>query len=142
MVEPFHISQLDEVMDIWLSTNQKAHNFIPQAFWHQAFEEVKAALPEAQLYVYRHQGEVLGFVGVQNNGYIAGLFVKEAYQSKGIGKALLNECKKAYNLLTLDVFCQNTRAISFYEKNGFVITEKTVNEDFGHQEYRLTYRGA
>ena len=47
------------------------------------------------------------------DNYIAGIFVKEAAQSKGIGKQLLNYVKELKSVLSLNVYQKNIRAISF-----------------------------
>ena len=58
--------------------------------------------------------------------YLDTLVTHPSYRSKGIGSILVNEaCSlKEYNSIIVEVFSKNTKAISFYEKNGFVITKE------------------
>jgi len=49
---------------------------------------VKGILPDAEIYVYELDDEIKAFVGI-DNGYIAGIFVSDEMQSKGIGKQFL-----------------------------------------------------
>ena len=51
---------------------------------------VKSLLPEAEVYVYEDDTteEIVGFIGLMN-AFVAGLFVKNGMQSKGIGKQLV-----------------------------------------------------
>ena len=58
--------------------------------------------------------------------YLDTLVTHPSYRSKGIGSILVNKaCSlKEYNLIIVEVFSKNTKAISFYEKNGFVITKE------------------
>ena len=81
-------------MQIWFDTNIKAHNFISKSYWIDNYDMVKKILPQAEVYVYENEitNQIEGFIGLTNN-YIAGLFVKESAQSKGIGKQLLEYAK-------------------------------------------------
>ena len=60
---------------------------------------------------------------------LRGFFVREAAQSKGIGKQLLNSAKAARPHLSLRVYRKNTRAINFYQREGFVIQSEGVDEE-------------
>ena len=70
-------TQLDRLMVIWLNSNSDAHEFIGQDYWKSHEVEVRAALPNAEIYVYETEDEILGFIGLIDN-YIAGLFVDKA----------------------------------------------------------------
>ena len=39
---------IEDVMQLWLYTNLKAHAFIPEYYWYENFNEVKSALSEAE----------------------------------------------------------------------------------------------
>lgn len=142
MIEKFNGTGLDEIMTIWLDGNIQAHSFIKAEYWAKAANQVREALPASDLYFYRESGAIKGFIGLTDNHYIAGLFVSTACQSRGLGRALLDHCKKLYLRLELDVFTANERALSFYLKNGFVIKSENFNSDFGHREYRLVWPGS
>jgi len=49
MIREFQGTDTDEVMRIWLSSNQDAHAFIPKAYWCSHFTEVQQALLQAQV---------------------------------------------------------------------------------------------
>ena len=38
--------ELDAVMRLWLAGNVQAHGFIPEAYWHGHFEEVRKAVSQ------------------------------------------------------------------------------------------------
>ena len=84
------------------------------------FELVKELLLQATVYVYEDKQEIQGFIGLSNE-YIEGIFVSAEMQSQGIGKILLNHVKGKRNKLILNVYQKNTRAISFYQREGFEI---------------------
>lgn len=137
MIKEFKINDLDEVMKIWIETNIEAHNFVPKEYWINNFQVVKEMLPLAEVYIYKEENIIKGFIGVIDKSYIAGLFVKKEYQREGIGSSLLNYCKIKYEHIELDVFVKNKKAVNFYCKNNFRILEKKVNEETKEFEYTM-----
>ena len=89
---------------------------------------MKKAILDAQVYVYEEDKIVVGFVGIVD-GYIAGIFVEEKKQNKGIGKQLIEECKRRYTKLNLKVYEKNKRAIQFYQREDFKIRNKKLEKD-------------
>lgn len=131
---------LDTLMALWLDTNVSAHPFIPRLFWEGAYEQVKSALPSAELFAWQEAGKIMGFIGVTGGVYVAGLFVGRQYQSRGIGQALISCCKRLYPRLELDVFAENVRALRFYNKNGFTVVKTGMNPHAGHEECRMVWQ--
>lgn len=123
MIRPFETKNLDAIMEIWLNTNISAHHFIDSHYWKDNYDLVKEQLPTANINVYLEGNEILGFIGISEN-FIAGLFVKEGVQSRGIGTQLLNSVKQSVNSLKLDVYKENTQAIQFYSKHGFNVSDE------------------
>ena len=113
-------ADIGRVMELWLDANLKAHSFIPAAYWKSNFDAVKEMLPQAEVYVYEDAGEIDAFVGL-NGTYIEGIFVSSEMQSKGIGRRLLDFVKTKRTKLCLNVYQKNTRAIDFYQREGFKI---------------------
>ena len=74
---------------------------------------------------------MIGLSGQQ----IEGLFVDEKSRSQGIGRALLDFAKRKYPVLTLQVYEKNLRAVRFYQREGFSVREKQVDEQMGEAEY-------
>ncbi|MGL4362969.1 MAG: N-acetyltransferase [Cellulosilyticaceae bacterium] len=139
MIRNFKNEDLDIVMKIWLDTNIKAHKFIKKDYWLNNFDMVKKMLPEAEIYIYEEYNNIRGFVGLID-GYIAGIFVTDSRQNKGIGKELVEKIKKKYDKLTLSVYEKNIKAINFYIKQGFKIIEKTVDENTGEIEMSMEWK--
>ena len=120
MIRELRKADINQVADIWLDTNIKAHYFIPAQYWKSNLELVKELLLQATVYVYEDNQKIQGFIGL-NGEYIEGIFVSEAMQSQGIGKILLNYVKNTRSKLILNVYQKNTPAISFYQREGFEI---------------------
>ena len=136
MIRPFQENDLFAVMQIWLDANIKAHSFIPQKYWTDNYAVVKDILPQAEIYVYEddNTSQIGGFIGLTDN-YIEGIFVREAIQSKGIGKQLLNYAKEIKSSLRLNVYQKNTRAITFYQREQFVICSEIIDDSKAVQTY-------
>ncbi|MDD4555870.1 MAG: N-acetyltransferase [Alphaproteobacteria bacterium] len=138
MIRAFKPEDLEEIMKIWLETNLKAHHFVDSDYWKNNFNFVKMVMPQSEVYVAEENGKIVGFIGLVE-GYIAGLFVDEKHQRKGIGKALLREAQKRYNLLTLNVYVRNNDAVRFYLKHEFELVTKQTNPDTGEEECEMNW---
>lgn len=119
MIRAMETKDLPVVMHIWLTGNCQAHSFIPKDYWEGYFENVARIMPKSEVYVAEENGEIAGFIGMGINNYVEGLFVAEQYRSKGIGKQLLDFVKADRPMLRLCVYQENTRAVSFYLREGF-----------------------
>ncbi|MCC8016448.1 MAG: GNAT family N-acetyltransferase, partial [Clostridiales bacterium] len=74
----------------------------------------------SEAYVYETDEVVRGFIGI-NGDFIQGIFVDEAFRSRGIGKKLLNCAQNMHAQLLLKVYEKNKKAYDFYVKNGFSV---------------------
>lgn len=138
MIRKLDPQDLERVMSLWLETNITAHAFIPKSHWQDNYEFVKEALPHAEVYVYPSGDTLEGFIGL-DNGYIAGLFVAQASQNRGIGKRLLEHCKALHPKLTLRVYKENSRAVAFYLREGFLITVEEIDDQTGRPELVMVW---
>lgn len=139
MIRKFDSKDIDIIMSIWEEENIKAHNFISKAYWQNNFEYVKNVLPNAEIYVYEEENRIQGFIGLEHN-YIAGIFVSSAFQSKGIGKQLLQYVKRMKNELTLNVYKKNVRAVQFYQRENFCIIRENIDESTNETEYEMVWK--
>ena len=139
MIRELQRDDINKVADIWLDTNIKAHNFIPDEYWKSNFKSVKEALLLAEVYVYEYDTEIQGFIGL-NDEYMEGIFVRDEMQSQGIGKLLLNFVKEKKTKLYLNVYQKNTRAIHFYQREGFEIQREGLDEVTGEKDYVMVWQ--
>lgn len=137
MIRLFEFQDLDKIMDIWLQGNLEAHSFIDAEYWKKNFDSVKSVLPNAEVYVYEEDGEILGFIGMDAE-YIAGIFVAAGHKGQGIGHQLIERVKKKKRL-SLHVFDKNTGAMAFYLKEGFTVRERMTEKETGESECLMVY---
>lgn len=158
MIRNIETNDVEKAAKIWLDVNQKAHGFIPSAYWENHFERVKemffqtaqhillptgdAPVPnERSIFVFENADhhEIEGFIGVCSD-YIEGIFVLENAQSHGIGTQLISFAKSLKKQLSLHVYQKNTRAIKFYQKEQFQIQTELTDENTEEQEYLMTWK--
>lgn len=145
MIRALAPSDLDAVMQIWLSGNEQAHPFVPASYWRGVADAVRRELPHAEVLVHEGaDGEPDGFIGLTGS-YVAGLFVSRDARSRGIGSALLAEAKRRHRPLSLHVYRDNERAAAFYLREGFVVVDEGTDASTGAAEYEMAWgeeRGA
>ena len=139
MIRAFRPVDLGQIVNLWLTANLRAHNFIAPEYWKENQALVKELLLQAEVYVYEKDGEILGFAGLDRE-YIEGIFVAEKDRSHGIGKALLDFLKAKKPKLHLNVYQKNTRAIRFYERESFRIQSDGLDEATGEKDYVMAWQ--
>ena len=139
MIKEMDISEIDNVMRIWIEENTKAHDFIDREYWQSNYDFVKSAIADADVFVFEENEEIKAFIGIVEKSYIAGLFVSSKYQSKGIGEQLLTRCKEEYPTLKLDVYAKNLKAVNFYKKHGFKIDQEQEDTETNEVEYSMVW---
>ena len=139
MIRKFKKEDIDEVIEIWKNENIRTHNFISKEYWKNNYEYVKDILPNADIYVYIMNENIVGFIGVDND-HIEGIFVDINNQHNGIGTSLLNKIKEEKEKLNLSVYKKNINAIKFYKKNGFIITGESIDKNTDEIEYTMTWK--
>ncbi len=141
MIRKLRESDLSAVMKIWLDTNIKSHNFVSKEYWTSNYEIVKEILPKSEIHVYEEDDTNLidGFIGLLDS-YLAGLFVKNTAQSKGIGKQLLDYAKSIKSEMTLSVYQKNIRAVHFYQREQFQIQSENIDDNTNEKEFIMIWR--
>lgn len=144
-IRKMHPDELDGVMQIWLECNLQAHDFVPAEHWEKNFAPVKEAVAGAEVYVAAEDGEILGFAGLSPEGercYVEGIFVREQHRGYGVGKALLKEVRGRYSTIELAVYEQNSSALGFYLRSGFLQIAAGVDPHTGQRELTLRLDGS
>ncbi len=140
MIRKFQPQDLDRVMQLWLEGNLEAHDFVPADYWVSNAPMVRELLLQAELTVCELNGEVQGFIGMQDD-YLAGIFVDKAHRSTGIGKQLLEHIKTSHPTFMLNVYRRNRTAVEFYLREGISVVEEGVDEDTGEMDYTMEWSG-
>lgn len=131
----------EAIIKIWFECNMQAHPFIQPDYWLSHVEYMRQALPQAQVYIWEINGEIVGFAGLDGN-HIAGLFVNEQHQSQGIGTSLIDFIKQQHFTLTLTVYRKNEKALQFYRKHNFVVIEERIDTKTNEEELLMRWNRA
>ncbi len=116
-------------------------------------EKITVKYPENTI-VAEYEGNVVGFAAycesrdeLDDTGEVMAIYVLKAYQKRGIGKALMDECVKRldqYQQIIVWVLTSNIASIMWYENYGFKKDGHTKNVHKKHHyelhETRLTLK--
>lgn len=138
MIRSFLDNDIEAILDIWLSGNKEAHAFIPEDYWISHLSFMREHLPQAEVYVAESRGHIQGFAGMTGDD-LAGIFVSGSCRSAGIGTLLLDQLKKVHAHISLKVYQENKRALTFYQKQGFSIIRESLDTDTGYLEYVMSW---
>lgn len=139
MIRRFEKRDIEKVIRIWKETNLQAHSFIAQEYWEGHTDLVKQELPKSDVWIYEIENQIMGFAGLTGN-YIAGIFVSQEFQSKGIGRELLSFIKEIYPDLVLHVYGKNHKAIKFYLREGFEVKYQQTDEATHETELVMVWK--
>ena len=115
--------------------------FRSDAFYFQDLQVIprmKSLRPLLSDFWVYDDGTVKGFMRVHDKE-LCKLFVEPVLQSHGIGAALLNHAVSALGADRLWALEKNTRAIAFYQRHGFHLTDERRLEE-GTTEYLVQLR--
>ncbi|PML52763.1 N-acetyltransferase [Vibrio lentus] len=137
MIREYNPTDIEAVLDIWLTASIKAHDFVAPEFWESQVANMRDLyIPASTTYVYQVDGEVRGFYSLYE-GILAAIFVSTEHQGSGIGKQLIHHAKLECPNLSLNVYKENQATIEFYLSQGFSTVSEQVDEHTGHQEYTM-----
>jgi putative acetyltransferase len=143
-LRPYRPDDEDAAIALWEQTWQQAYPGIDfaarVAWWRERWRN--DLVPQAAIIVAEDAGALVGFVTIDPKGYLDQLVVSPGHWGSNLGNALVDEAKRlSPNSITLLVNTDNTRAIRFYERNGFAHAGADVNPTSGHQVLRMEWKG-
>ncbi len=109
------VTMIDDDMDKVLTYNDK------DKIRKTVLKDIKKTYMDYKLLFI--DGKVVGayYVMPYENGYmIDEIFLFKEYRNKGLGTNILDKLKKEYPILYVWVYKNNTKAIEFFQKRGFI----------------------
>ncbi len=139
MIREYRESDIEHILDIWLSASIKAHDFVGPAFWKSKVSEMRTVyIPASETVVFEVDGQIAGFYCLYGST-LAAIFVSPNLQGQGIGSALMDDAKSRRSCLQLSVYSQNTPSINFYKQHGFISLGEQIDEHTGHPEFIMEH---
>jgi putative acetyltransferase len=134
-LRPYTPVDEDAAIELWRLTWQQHYphiDFAKRVDWWRARWR-NELVPAATVSVAEADGRIVGFVTVDpKTGYLDQIVVAPEVWGSDVANMLMAEARRiSPNGLDLKVNADNTRAIRFYEKQGFVDAGETVNETSG-----------
>ncbi|HKL08999.1 MAG TPA: GNAT family N-acetyltransferase [Bacteroidales bacterium] len=138
-IRKFTSNDIQPLVELWYLVSVEAHHFISPLLWESHKKDMaEKHLPQSETYIAVRNNEIVGFISMVNN-YLAALFVKNDWQGKGIGTALLNFIKKKRKNIELKVFKKNSKSVNFYKQSGFTIIAEEVEENTHETELVMVW---
>jgi putative acetyltransferase len=144
-LRPYREDDEDAAIALWLETWQQAYPDIDfkarVAWWRERWRG--ELVPAAAIVVAEQAGTLVGFVTIDGKGYLDQLVVGPNHWGSQLGNALVDEAKRlSPDHISLLVNTDNSRAIRFYERNGFDHAGGDVYPTSGRPVLRMEWRGS
>jgi putative acetyltransferase len=143
-LRPYVPADEDAAIELWRRTWQQHYPHLDFSarvdWWRERW--CNELVPTVTITVAEADSELLGFVTVDpQTGYLDQIVVAPKTWGAQVAPALMAEAKRlSPRGLDLKVNADNTRAIRFYEKNGFAITGDDVNPLSGAPIRKMSWR--
>jgi len=143
-LRPYRAEDEDAAIALWQQTWQQAYPEIDfaarVAWWRERWRN--ELVPNAAIVVAEQAGALIGFVTIDDKGYLDQLVVGPDHWGSPLADALVDEAKRrSPDGITLLVNKDNARAIRFYARNGFVEAGEDVNPTSGRPVLKMAWKG-
>lgn len=120
-----------DILSIWRDSVEATHHFLSASDRQNIELEVGKFLPEAPLWVTVDDKDKPVAFMLLSEHHLKALFVAPEAQGMGVGRLLVAYALSLIPRLTLDVNEQNQAALTFYQKQGFVVTGRSEVDQQG-----------
>jgi putative acetyltransferase len=139
VIRPFEPRDMEETLRLFRDACAASHPFLAPAF----IRAIERRMREHTLLEF--ETEVLDDGGVKaflcrTGSFVDALFVDPPFQSRGLGKLLLDHLKARTRIAHLSVFAQNPRAIKFYQREEFWATKVIEHRQTGETIVLLQWK--
>jgi putative acetyltransferase len=118
VIRRFEAADMEETLRVFRAACLPSHPFLGSAFVEKSENAMRERnLAALDTYVL-DDGGIRGFLS-HHGPFIDALFVDPEFQSRGLGKQLLDHLKTLLPSIHLTVFAQNPRAVRFYQREQF-----------------------
>ena len=119
--------------ELWRLSVEATHDFLlPGDLERIGAEVADVYLPGVgEVWLAEEKGRPAGFLGC-DGPHVEMLFVEPELFGRGVGGALLRHVRNRHGALRLEVNEQNAKALTFYQRQGFVITGRSALDSAGY----------
>ena len=121
----------EKLISIWCRAVDATHDFLSIQDRAEIEVQVREFLPDAPLWVAVDDDDSPVAFMLLSEHHLEALFVDPDARGGGVGRQLVEHALASIPDLTTDVNAQNTQAVGFYQKMGFVVTGRSETDDHG-----------
>ena len=121
----------EKLISIWCRAVDATHDFLSIQDRAEIEVQVREFLPDAPLWVAIDDDDSPVVFMLLSEHHLEALFVDPDARGGGVGRQLVEHALASIPDLTTDVNAQNTQAVGFYQKMGFVVTGRSETDDHG-----------
>ncbi|WP_126972745.1 GNAT family N-acetyltransferase [Gynurincola endophyticus] len=119
------------LLQVWEASVIATHEFLRR----EDFESIRDMLQsfdftQLQVFCLFNNDELAGFIGVDEK-QVEMLFLSPGYFGQGLGKKLMEYAIEELHIHKVDVNEQNTAAVAFYKRLGFMVYQRTEKDGMG-----------
>ena len=142
-LRPYRDADEDAAIALWQRTWQQAYPSIDfaarVAWWRERWRN--ELVTNAAIVVAEQDSALIGFVTIDGAGYLDQLVVHPDHWGSQLARTLVDEAKRlSPSGVTLLVNKDNSRAIRFYERNGFEHIGEDVNPTSGRPVSKMAWK--
>ena len=125
------------LISVWQKANAYAHPFLNDAFVTNVAQAMRDIyLPNAETWVLLQDQTPIGFIALIGNE-IGGLFLDPDFHGRGHGTTLTDYAVSLRGPLSVEVFEKNNVGRRFYDRYGFVETERYLHDPSGEVTLKM-----
>ena len=124
-----NLSLINDLANVWQKSVKATHLFLST----KDIEELRPIL----LVAFSDDDEPIGFAGIAEQK-LEMLFISPDYFNHGLGYKLISIAINDYHIIYVDVNEQNPHALKFYQRQGFVIFNRS-DLDSANRPFPILY---
>lgn len=121
-----NLSLINDLANIWQKSVEATHLFLSVKDIEDLRLEVITGLKQIPilLVAFSNDDKAIGFAGIDKQK-LEMLFISPDYFNQGLGYKLISIAINDYHVIYVDVNEQNPHALKFYQRQGFVIFNRS-----------------
>jgi putative acetyltransferase len=130
-LKPYHEKYREQVVFVWEKSVRATHHFVTAddiIYFKQIVQEID--FYAFDVYCLMLADRLIGFIGVAGKS-IEMFFLDPDFTGQGLGDRLMRFALEDLKATKVDVNEQNTNAVKFYAKYGFVTYKRTEKDPEG-----------